>query len=128
MPRVSSAPAGEAGPNRLFDLLIQELGAQNDVGLAALLGVTPPAISKVRNGHNAFSAELLLAAHEASGISIRELRTILGDTENRYWPICAHERILDKTAGKPSADMSKPAVRPAVRRRRTVEYYLSAMR
>ncbi|HZW19888.1 MAG TPA: hypothetical protein VFF99_01190, partial [Noviherbaspirillum sp.] len=42
-------------------------------------------ISKVRHRQMAVNSSLLLAAHEATEMSIRELRTLLGDTETKYW-------------------------------------------
>ena len=47
--------------------------------------LAPSVISKVRRKRVAVNSELLLAAHELTEISIRDLRDLMGDTHTEYW-------------------------------------------
>ncbi|WP_151639071.1 helix-turn-helix domain-containing protein [Noviherbaspirillum aerium] len=71
-------------PNPLLDRLKSFAPGQNDIGLASALGVTKSIISKIRNKHADISAEMLLNMHEMSGLSIRELRNLMGDTRRFF--------------------------------------------
>ena len=66
-------------PNYLFDTVIRRLGLKNDAALARHLEIAPPVISKTRNGKLALGASLLLRLHEATDISIKDLRALMGD-------------------------------------------------
>lgn len=72
-------------PNHLLDTLMVRLDVKSDAALGRTLGIPASTISKVRHRQMAVNSTLLLAAHEATEMSIRELRTLLGDTETRYW-------------------------------------------
>ena len=72
-------------PNHMLDMLMARLGTKNDAALARALEVPPSTISKVRNRQMVVNSTLLLAAHEATEFSIRELRDMLGDTDAPYW-------------------------------------------
>ncbi len=72
-------------PNHLLDILMRKLGVQSDAALARVLSVPPSTISKIRHKQVAINSALLLAAHEMTEMSIRELRTLMGDTGTRYW-------------------------------------------
>lgn len=72
-------------PNHLLDSLMVRLRVKSDAALARALCIPASTISKVRNRQMAVNSTLLLAAHEATEMSIRELRNLLGDTETRYW-------------------------------------------
>jgi len=72
-------------PNHMLDMLMARLGTKTDAALARALEVPPSTISKVRNRQMAVNSTLLLAAHEATEFSIRELRDMLGDTVAPYW-------------------------------------------
>jgi transcriptional regulator with XRE-family HTH domain len=72
-------------PNHLLDVLMLTLGVTSDAALARALDVPPSTISKIRNRQMPVTSSLLLAAHEATELSIRELRRLLGDTATRYW-------------------------------------------
>lgn len=71
-------------PNPLLDALKSDLPGQQDMDLAAILGVTKSNISKIRNMHLGVTAEILLKMHEVSGLSIRELRCLMGDTRRFF--------------------------------------------
>jgi len=72
-------------PNHMLDTLMVKLRTKSDAALARALGVPASTISKVRHRQMAVNSALLLAAHEATEISIRDLRNLLGDTTTRYW-------------------------------------------
>lgn len=70
--------AAQIGRNNHFlDRLIIEMALKNDAGLARVLEVAPPVISKIRHGHLTVGATLLISAHEESGLSINEMKKIL---------------------------------------------------
>ena len=74
-------------PNRLLDFLIERLKLKNDAALARALSIMPPMISKVRSRRAAISPALLVVMHEASGISLEELREQMGDKRTSFTPI-----------------------------------------
>jgi hypothetical protein len=74
-------------PNRLLDFLIERLQLKNDAALARTLSIMPPMISKVRSRRAAVSPALLVVMHEASGITIEELREQMGDRRPAFTPI-----------------------------------------
>lgn len=79
--RAASAPMGNSiayDPNRLLDALIDRLSLKNDAALAAALEVAPPVISKIRHFRLPVGASMLINMEEESGLSIRELKKLLG--------------------------------------------------
>lgn len=70
--------------NNLLDLLTKELGLKNDAALARKLEVMPPLISKIRNGRLPIGASLLIRMHEVTGMSIRDLRWLMGDDRPKF--------------------------------------------
>lgn len=80
-------------PDNLLDTLISKLNLKNDAALSRLLEVAPPIISKIRHRRLPVGASLLICIHEVSGISIMELRNLMGDRREKF-------RISDKQ-GKP---------------------------
>lgn len=71
-------------PNRLLDTLIQHLELKNDAALSRKLEVSPPILSKVRHLRLPVGASLLIRMHEESGLSISDLRRLMGDRRPRY--------------------------------------------
>lgn len=71
-------------PNRLLDTLIEKLNLKNDAALSRALEVAPPVISKIRHRRLPVGASLLIRMHEVSGLSIRELRDLMGDRRTKY--------------------------------------------
>lgn len=65
-------------PNRLIDELIARLNLRNDASLARELGVPREIISKIRHRKRPIGAAMLIAMHEISGLSIADLRMIMG--------------------------------------------------
>ncbi|RZI40486.1 hypothetical protein EGT07_22860 [Herbaspirillum sp. HC18] len=92
-------------PNHLLDTLMVKLGAKSDAALARALCMPPSTISKVRHRQMAVNSSLLLAAHEATELSIRELRILLGDTTTRYW-LGDMDLGQDETQAPPRVDRS----------------------
>jgi hypothetical protein len=76
MPRISKDP-NVRNPNYMLDKLREVLGVSNDAGLAALLDLPAAVISKIRHGRLRVSSNFLIQAHDASGLSIGELRELL---------------------------------------------------
>src|SRR3569623_3837527 len=79
----------EYDPNHLLDSLIERLALKNDAALSRSLEVAPPVISKIRHRKLTVGASLLIRMHEDSDLSIRELRTLMGDRRDKF-------RISDK--------------------------------
>lgn len=78
-----SAPV-KYDPNHLLDVIIEKLSLKNDAALAKALDVTPPVISRIRHEKIAIGATLLIAMHEETGLSVRELRDLMGDRRGTY--------------------------------------------
>jgi hypothetical protein len=66
-------------PNRLFDALIKRMGLENDGALSRKLRVATQVISNIRHGRLPVGASMLIWINEATGISICELRELMGD-------------------------------------------------
>lgn len=71
-------------PNKLLDALIEKLSLKNDAALSRVLEVAPPVISKIRHRRLPVGASLLIRMHEESGLSIRELRALMGDQRGKF--------------------------------------------
>lgn len=71
-------------PARLLDTVRARLGLANDSALARRLNVAAPTLSRIRARQLPLRSSVLLSMHEASGISIRELRTLAGDLRDRW--------------------------------------------
>ena len=74
-------------PNKLLDALIDHLKLETDAELAQVLGVLPPAISKIRHRCYGIGPILLISMHEESGLSIKELRALMGDRRVHFYSI-----------------------------------------
>lgn len=71
-------------PCDLLDALIKELGLKNDAALSRTLELTAPLISKLRSQASPVSAFVLIRMHEVSGLSIAELRGLMGDHRKQF--------------------------------------------
>ena len=87
-------------PNKLLDALIEKLGLKNDAALSRILDVAPPVISKVRHRRLSVGASLLIRMHEESGLSVKELRVLMGDQRVKF-RINAEEFSEDKKSVHP---------------------------
>lgn len=71
-------------PNKLLDALVEKLNLKNDAALCRRLEVAPPVISKIRHGRLPVGASMLIRMHEETGLTIRELRDLMGDRRGNY--------------------------------------------
>jgi hypothetical protein len=71
-------------PNALLDALMQKLGAKNDAALARAMELAPPVLSKIRHHRLSVGASFLVTAHELTGMSVRDLRALMGDRRERF--------------------------------------------
>ena len=76
-------------PNNLLESLIERLNLKNDAALSRALEVAPPLISKIRHRRLPVGASLLIRMHEVSQLSIKDLRSLMGDRRTKF-------RISDK--------------------------------
>jgi hypothetical protein len=76
-------------PNHMLESLIGQLNLKNDAALSRALEVSPPVISKIRHRRLPVSASLLIRMHEVCGLSIKDLRHLMGDRRGKF-------RISDK--------------------------------
>jgi plasmid maintenance system antidote protein VapI len=95
---VVSASGQSYNPSRLLDALLENMRLKNDAALSRMLEVAPPVISKIRHQRVPVSASLLIRMHEATGLSIGDLRFLMGDRRNKY-------RLSD-AQGRPKAQSS----------------------
>jgi hypothetical protein len=79
-----AAEADTYNPNHLLDVLIGKLQLKNDAALARTLEVAAPVISKIRHRRLPVGASLLIRMHEVTGLSIRDLRDLMGDRRAKY--------------------------------------------
>lgn len=92
MPGLTHVGAGEIGelnynPAHLIEMVSDQLGLKNDAALCRLLGIMPSLLSKVRNMHAPITADLLLRFHDLTGLTIRDLRFLMGDQRRLFRPI-----------------------------------------
>lgn len=66
-------------PDALLDTIMRMLGGRNDRHLSDRLGVQPSQICKIRKRRVSVTPALLISMHEETGLSIRQLRALMGD-------------------------------------------------
>ncbi len=66
-------------PNRLLDAVLQHLQLDSDNALSRQLKVAENILIAIRRGCMPVGASMLLWLHELTGISIHELRNLMGD-------------------------------------------------
>lgn len=71
-------------PDNLLVSLIGKLQLKNDAALCRVLEVSPPIISKIRHRRLPIGASMLIRMHEVSGMSINDLRLLMGDRRNKF--------------------------------------------
>ncbi len=79
-------------PARLLDGLLHHLHLDNDGALSRRLNVARQVIAAIRQGTLPVGASMLLWMQEASGLSVRELRRLLGDRRSTCRPAYALRR------------------------------------
>jgi plasmid maintenance system antidote protein VapI len=60
----------------ILDELQKRFDIKNDRQLSIKLEVAPPVLSRIRNGKAKVSAEVMIAIHEAFGLSIAEIKEL----------------------------------------------------
>lgn len=71
-------------PNHLLNCLMKIIGVANDAALARKLKMSARIITMLREQKISFSASMLMWLHEASGLTIAELRGLLGDRRAKH--------------------------------------------
>lgn len=77
-------------PEALLDTLMRVLGTKNDRHLAHRLSVQPPQICKIRKRRVSVAPALLICMHEETGLSLRQLRALMGDYRDHTGPSAKH--------------------------------------
>jgi hypothetical protein len=88
-------------PNNLLESLIEKLNLKNDAALSRALEVAPPLISKIRHRRLPVGASLLIRMHEVSQLSIKDLRSLMGDRRNKFR--ISDKQFKPKASGQPNA-------------------------
>lgn len=101
-PHTSSSEQRNYDPENLLNTVMARLNLKNDAALSRSLTVAPPLISKVRHRRLPVGASLLLRIHETTGMSIKELRELLGDRRARL-------RMSDAEGKRKSGEGGHPA-------------------
>ena len=100
LPYAAPARPNDAyNPNRLLDSLLECLKLKNDAALSRALEINPPILSKVRHARLPVGGALLIRMHEVSGLSIGELRALMGDRRSRYRVSLVNRPPLDASSG-----------------------------
>jgi len=63
----------------ILNWLIDHLRLKNDAALARIMDSAAPVISKMRYGKLPFGAVYQIRAHELTGLSIREIKDMIGE-------------------------------------------------
>lgn len=71
-------------PDKLLNLLLENLRLKNDAALARMLEVAAPVISKIRHRRLPVGGALLIRMHEVSGLSVTDLRYLMGDRRRKF--------------------------------------------
>jgi plasmid maintenance system antidote protein VapI len=71
-------------PNHLLQTLLVRLELKSNAALSRALEIAPPLISKIRHGKLGVSGPLLIRMHEVSGLSIKDLRALMGDRRKKF--------------------------------------------
>jgi hypothetical protein len=81
---VNTETQNEYNPNNLLDVIIGKMQLKNDAALSRCLEVQPPVISKIRHHRLPIAASMLIRIHEVTGLSIRDIRELMGDRRKKY--------------------------------------------
>jgi hypothetical protein len=81
---IQAATHSSYDPNKLLNIVNARLGVSSDGALSRKLKVARKLIGDIRAGRTPVGGSLLLLMHEATGISIDELRRLMGDRRAKY--------------------------------------------
>jgi plasmid maintenance system antidote protein VapI len=89
----------------LFSALLHRWKLKNYYQLARVLGVAPPALSKMRNGRIPIGPTMILAIHEEdTSLSIKQLKELIYGKDEFHTPASGNE-----TSGNTSSTGSETA-------------------
>jgi DNA-binding transcriptional regulator YdaS (Cro superfamily) len=71
-------------PNRLLNAVMSCLQVTTDTALARALKLKPSAITDVRTGHRPVSATLALLLEQVTGMTMQDIRQLMGDRRARF--------------------------------------------
>jgi plasmid maintenance system antidote protein VapI len=71
-------------PERVLDQVSEELGVSDDIALAKALKIAAPLLDRIRHGQTPLRASILLRINEVSGMSMGELRSLMGDRRSKF--------------------------------------------
>lgn len=71
-------------PHKLLNAAKAQLGLKSDAALARMLAIAPPTLSKVRHCRMPVGPSLLIRLHDITGMSTRQMRTLMGDRRNIF--------------------------------------------
>ncbi len=74
---VQADAANKVEPSHFIDEIRKILQVKNDAALGRVLDVPPPVISKIRHGRLEIGPTLLVRIHEATELSIHEIRRLM---------------------------------------------------
>lgn len=92
-PKVVEVDNPHYDPEMLLDTLASLLGVRNDRHLADKLSGQPSQICKIRKRRVPVAPALLISMHEETGLSIRQLRALMGDFREHTGPSAKHPRL-----------------------------------
>lgn len=98
MTKIERASAAR-NANELFDKIIRDYGLKNDSALCRALEVPASRVSMIRSGRTPFTDTMLLIVHEATGMTIKEIKAILRDG------VTSHFRVTPWKAAKQQAPL-----------------------
>lgn len=71
-------------PGHLLDTLIERLQLKNDGALAKVLNVAGSTITRIRRRRIPIAAAVLIRMHEVTGLTIGDLRYLMGDRRKKF--------------------------------------------
>lgn len=85
-------------PEVLLNIMAKNLKVRSDASLARYLGVGAPMICRIRQKKMAINGNILVRMHDASGVSLDELRRIAGIPKTKLFPP-EPEDVVEEEAG-----------------------------
>lgn len=79
-------------PNKLFDALLERLGLANDGALSRKLKVATGIINDIRKCKRPVAGSMLLWISDITGITVSELRLLMGDRRAKCRLSCRTQR------------------------------------
>jgi hypothetical protein len=89
-PKTVEADNPHYNPEALLAALMRLLGVKNDRQLAIRLDVQASQICKIRKRTLSVAPSLLISMHEDTGLSLRQLRALMGDYRDNTGPSAKH--------------------------------------